>query len=417
MRRRFGVPLTAALLLVLFMVRPFWPFAAIEPYYVLAGLSTLWAVIDSIRLQVSKHGSSPLLSPVALAAWMLIAWPLAFPWYLKVHYLVSNGESADNVGSFAAIRLAFMGMLVAGGALFVGGAAVIGKYFPGVRNFLATSLLVSREMSKQFGGSADLALNDRHELVITMGQERPDDSLANQRFARQVARYARTHFPGADSLKSIEVVLQGSGGAKDHGRYKWTLEELNAGGPPSSGTVQVAAGTYRENVTVPKNVQVTGAGVTTIVEPAVSDPNCGGAGGASLCAGASNVFLVQSNDVEIDHLKVDGDNPTLTSGESIGGADIDARNGIITNHLAGVYNNLSVHNVTVKNIFLRGIYASSGGTFNISNNVVDNVQGQSAGSIGIFNYLGAGTISGNQVSRPASRALSGGRRAPQYTSK
>jgi len=241
MRRRFGVPLTAALLLVLFMARPFWPFAEIEPYYVLAGLSTLWAVIDSIRLQVSKHGSSPLLSPVALAAWMLIAWPLAFPWYLKVHYLVSNGESADNVGSFAAIRLAFMGMLVAGGAFFVGGAAVIGKYFPGVRNYLASSLLVSREMSRQFGGSTNLSLSDNHELVITMGQERPDDSLANQRFARQVARYARTHFPGADSLSSIEVVLQGSAHAKDRGRYKWTIAELNAGAPASSAAVQVAA--------------------------------------------------------------------------------------------------------------------------------------------------------------------------------
>ena len=34
-----------------------------------------------------------------------------------------------------------------------------------------------------------------------------------------------------------------------------------------------------------------------IVEPAVSNPNCGGAGGASLCTGASNVFLVQADNV------------------------------------------------------------------------------------------------------------------------
>ena len=79
MRRRFGIPLTAALLLLTAMVRPNWPLDSVQPYYILAGLSTIWAVIDSIRLQVSKHGSSQLLSPVALAAWMLIAWPLAFP--------------------------------------------------------------------------------------------------------------------------------------------------------------------------------------------------------------------------------------------------------------------------------------------------------------------------------------------------
>ena len=211
----------------------------------------------------------------------------------------------------------------------------------------------------------------------------------------------------AAGCTTICYVDDATGSDANTGQLGDPLKTIQAGvdDVDPGGTVQVAAGTYRENVTVPKNVRVTGAGVTTIVEPAVSDPNCGGAGGGSLCAGASNVFLVQSDGVEIDHLKVDGDNPTLTSGESIGGADIDARNGIITNHLAGVYNNLSIHNVTVKNVFLRGIYASSGGTFNISTNIVDNVQGQSAGSIGIFNFLGAGTISGNQVSNAADAHL------------
>jgi titin len=114
------------------------------------------------------------------------------------------------------------------------------------------------------------------------------------------------------------------------------------------------------------------------------------------------VFLVQSSGVTIDHLKIDGDNPALTSAENVGGANIDARNGIITDHtLATVYNNLSVHDVTVKNIWFRGIYASSGGTFTISNNTVDNVQGQANGSIGIFDFIGGGTFSGNHVSNAA----------------
>jgi parallel beta-helix repeat protein len=63
-----------------------------------------------------------------------------------------------------------------------------------------------------------------------------------------------------------------------------------------------------------------------------------------------------------------------------------------------LFNNLSVHDVTVKNVFFRGIYASSGGSFTISNNIVDNVNGQVAGSIGIFDFGGGGTISGNHVS-------------------
>jgi hypothetical protein len=243
MRRRFGIPLTAALILLIMMVRPFWPLASIEPYYVLAGISTLWSVFDSIRLEVRKHGSSPLLSPVALAAWMLIAWPLAFPWYLKVHYLVSNGESADKVGSFAAIRLAFLGIFVVGGALFVGGGAMVLKYVPGVRDYLATSLLASRQLTRQFGGSASLAMSSKRELVITMAQNRADDSLSNQRFARQVARYAHSHLPDADSLKSIEVVLQDSATSKSRGRYKWTVAELRGEARPSSQPETLLAST------------------------------------------------------------------------------------------------------------------------------------------------------------------------------
>ena len=162
----------------------------------------------------------------------------------------------------------------------------------------------------------------------------------------------------------------------------------------AGGIVHVAAGTYVENVTVPKGIQITGAGVTTVVEPAISSPTC--AGGSSLCAGVSNVFLVQADDVTIDHLKIDGDNPAL-NGTVVGGANVDARNGIITNHPAGIFTNLSVHDVTVKNVFLRGIYASSGGTFNFTNNTVDNVQGED-NSVAIFSFTGAGVMNGNTVS-------------------
>jgi hypothetical protein len=169
----------------------------------------------------------------------------------------------------------------------------------------------------------------------------------------------------------------------------------------AGGVVNVAAGTYRENVTVSTGAEIKGAGVSTIVQPAVSDPNCGGSGGGSLCGGASNVFLVQSSGVTIDNLLVDGDNPTLTSAYTIGGANVDARNGIITNHSTGTYNNLSVHDVTVKNVFLRGVYASSGGTFTFNNITVDNVQGLSNGSVAIFNFGGSGTMTGNHVSNAA----------------
>lgn len=156
------------------------------------------------------------------------------------------------------------------------------------------------------------------------------------------------------------------------------------------------AGTYAENVVVSKEVTINGAGRgNTIVIPALSSPNS--CGGSSLCPTASNVFLVQANNVTIQNLTVDGDNPSLTSGVNVGGADIDARNGIITNHSLGVYNNLTVANVTIKNIFLRGMYASSGGTFNFHDNIVTNVQADPS-SIGMFNFGGSGSFTNNTVS-------------------
>ncbi len=163
----------------------------------------------------------------------------------------------------------------------------------------------------------------------------------------------------------------------------------------TNDVLSVAAGTFVENVVVDVPVEIYGAGQTlTFVKPALSAANpCTG---SSLCGGtASNVFLVQANDVKIHDLTIDGDNPGLTSGIVRGEADLDARNGIIKNS-TGTFNNLEVYNTTVKNIYLRGIY-STGGTFNFHHNTVTNVQGD-AYSIAMFAWYGPGTFANNTVS-------------------
>jgi len=165
-------------------------------------------------------------------------------------------------------------------------------------------------------------------------------------------------------------------------------------------TISLGAGTFVENVVIDKSVILAGAGQagTTIV-PAVSKPQCGVGDSGSLClpGGASNVLLVQANSVEIHDLTIDGNNPGLTSGVTGGGIDVDARNGIIVDYNAGVFNGLNVHDVTVKNIYLRGIYAASGGTFTFTHDTVQNVQADPA-SICMFNFGGSGVMSFNNVS-------------------
>ncbi len=183
----------------------------------------------------------------------------------------------------------------------------------------------------------------------------------------------------------------GSGGC-----YSSIQGAINAA--TNGDTINIAAGTYIENVVVNKSVTLAGAGIgNTIVLPATSSPGC--AVQSSLCGGsASNVFLIQADNVVIHDLTADGDNPSLTSGIVRNGADLDARNGIIEDYYTGSWQGLTVYNVEVKNIYLRGIYPSTSDlSFSIHNNIVTNVAGEPA-SIGIFVWAGSGTIENNTVS-------------------
>ncbi len=153
-----------------------------------------------------------------------------------------------------------------------------------------------------------------------------------------------------------------------------------------------------------------------VVYPATSAPNPGGAG--ALATGASSVVLVQANNLTLKNLLIEGNNPNLTSGVVVGGQDIDARNGIITDYItvATPITGLTVTGVTVQDVFLRGIEAgTTGGTFTITNNTVRNVLGQAGNSVGIINFDGSGTIQGNTVSNCTVGIATQGSSAPGTT--
>ncbi len=152
--------------------------------------------------------------------------------------------------------------------------------------------------------------------------------------------------------------------------------------------ILIDAGTYYENVTVTKTLEIHGASQAgTIVRPALSDPTGGSLGSA--------VFLVQANNVLIHDLTVNGMNDNIT-----GTGDVDASTGIITDWSTGDWSGLEVHHVTVKDVYLRGIEAANDAaatnTFNFHDNTIDGVQGDLS-SIAIFNYGDAGPISNNTI--------------------
>jgi len=163
-------------------------------------------------------------------------------------------------------------------------------------------------------------------------------------------------------------------------------------------TIYVDAGTYTLNDTINKPLTFIGAGKElTILYPLTSNPDPAGSGNEALYPDASNIILIKSENVRIKNLTIDGDNPMLNSGVLRNGADIDARNGIITDSNSGIINNLIVDSVLVKNIFLKGISAITGGTFKFSHNIADNIQGNMM-STAISNTGGSGSVINNMIS-------------------
>jgi hypothetical protein len=203
----------------------------------------------------------------------------------------------------------------------------------------------------------------------------------------------------------LTVNVDGSatgGNGWDYTLFATIQNGINAVG--AGGVVNVSTGIYTENVIISKSLRLVGVvpSNTITIRPTISNSNCTS---GSLCNGAaSNIILVQADDVTIQDLTLDGINPVL-------GPAIAARNGIIENHLAGTFNNLTVRDTTIRNIYLRGLSASSGGdNFNLYGNVVENVQGDPAASVAIINEGGSGTIADNNVSNASDAIAASGSR-------
>jgi hypothetical protein len=173
-------------------------------------------------------------------------------------------------------------------------------------------------------------------------------------------------------------------------------------------TITIGPGTYVENVAISQSVTLDGSGPATVVLPAVSNPNEAGCDESSLCGGdsqtgnASDIMLVQSSNVTIENMTLDGDNPSLTGGIVVNGVEVDARNGIVDDFYSGsgTFLNLTVSNVTVRNVFERGIESTGadyGATFTFDHDTVVNVDGD-GGSIAMFNFGGSGVIEDDTVS-------------------
>lgn len=173
----------------------------------------------------------------------------------------------------------------------------------------------------------------------------------------------------------------------------------------ANDTVKVHEGVFNENLVVNESIALLGSGQsTTTIYPdssdiGIPDPELGPS------FKGSQMVVIEATDVLIDGFVLDGDSPTLTPPGTI-----DARNGIITNYGTGNWNNLTVQNCTVKNIYFRGIYASAKSAndltgIDFNHNTVDNVSGVSDQSLGIMFWGASGTIMHNTITNSATGAM------------
>lgn len=67
------------------LILPPW-FMALAVFF-----TSLWASIDSGKIQLSRYKSGIALKPFMLFLGCLLLWIVAFPWYLAVRYRIKSG--------------------------------------------------------------------------------------------------------------------------------------------------------------------------------------------------------------------------------------------------------------------------------------------------------------------------------------
>lgn len=211
------------------------------------------------------------------------------------------------------------------------------------------------------------------------------------------------YYDGTDLY--LFFTTEGNGTTYGDGEVSYTKMDWNLGNDhyfyiqsgvdqaTAGDTIHVLAGTYNETIVIDKSLTLLGVGNDLVlVYPDSSDIGQPNPQDPPSFRG-SQIVVVQADNVTIDGFTFDGDSPTLTP-KSI----IDARNGIISDYTLGDWDSLTIRNCTVRNVYLRGIYAPAQTAvtgINFDHNTVYNVNGVYMQSAGIMLWGGEGYVDNN----------------------
>jgi hypothetical protein len=219
-RKRFGIPLTILLIVVSAFGAAFVPF---QPIYVVVWATAIWAAIDSKRLDITQYDSALAIAPLGVLIALVLFWPITFPWYLKLHWRVKNGEIGQK-GEQSMIPFVVFGVFV----LLAAGGVVLLLRSPTLWNIIAISTQASAEYRQTVkvslsGSNLTLSMNDANV---------PKDSASRARVARGLATFALQRYTKPEELKAIAVEFRNeteAGGVtvtRGTNNFKWTIAQL-----------------------------------------------------------------------------------------------------------------------------------------------------------------------------------------------
>lgn len=197
----------------------------LDLYWALAGLSGLWAWRDSQRHDLQRFERTFPLEPRAAGFAVALAWPVAFPWYLRLRHRALTGRLMA-----PPTRRSFRGPLI---ALGIVGVCVAG-FLLWIPHFLGNVPEVTARVSRITSDAVEISLENGQDLtIVVLNSSIPAaDEDAQRLQAMRLAREARAAYSRRRNLRVVRVKyvrrspVAGGVEAKVESQFEWPASEL-----------------------------------------------------------------------------------------------------------------------------------------------------------------------------------------------
>jgi hypothetical protein len=198
----------------------------LDLYWALVAASGVWAWLDSRRHRLERYERIFPLEPLAAGFSVALAWPVAFPWYLRLRHRALTGR-LDATGG----RRRHTGLVLALGAAGIVAAGFL-LWLP---HSIGSISAVSRQLQLVTNDVVEVSIFNGRELTITViNSAIPAEDEEGQRHqAWRLAREASGAYAPRRGLKLVKVryIRREQVGsrvdAEEEARFEWLVSALD----------------------------------------------------------------------------------------------------------------------------------------------------------------------------------------------